>query len=126
MCRFNFSHKRNTITHMPLKNEYNENIAHTIRQINQRKVDHENLCNDNIDGGSKIAMKTHLDLGFGPKLDLPVGSGMSAGKKPRKPRTKKGGDLNDVLNVVGEIAPFFPLAMGLGKKPRKKKCLHQD
>ena len=102
---------------MPYQNAYNENIAHTIHQINQRKVDHENLCNDNIDGGSRIALKTHLDTGFGPTLDLPVGSG----KKPRATR-KKGGDLNDVLDTVGKLAPFVPLVMGLGKKaPRKKK-----
>ena len=105
---------------MPYRNSYNESIAHTIHQINQRKVDHENLCNDNIEGGSRIALKTHLDTGFGPTLDLPVGSGMSAGKKPRATRRKKGGDLNDVLDTVGKIAPLIPLAMGLGKKPRKK------
>ena len=104
---------------MPYRNSYNESIAHTIHQINQRKVDHENLCKDNIEGGSRIALKTHLDTGFGPTLDLPVGSGMSAGRK-RKPRAKKGGDLNDVLDTVGKIAPLIPLAMGLGKKPRKK------
>ena len=45
---------------------------------------------------------------------------MSAGKKPRATRRKKGGDLNDVLDTVGKIAPLIPLAMGLGKKPRKK------
>ena len=106
---------------MPYRNPYNENIAHTIHQINQRKVDYENLNNDNIEGSGKIALKTHLDTGFGPTLDLPVGSGMSAGKKPRA-RAKKGGDLNDVLDTVGKVASIAaPFVMGLGKKkPRKK------
>ena len=105
---------------MPYQNPYNENIAHTIHQINQRKVDFENLNNDNIEGSGRIALKTHLDTGFGPTLDLPTGSGMSAGAK-RKPR-KKGGDLNDVLDTVGKVASIAaPFVMGLGKKkPRKK------
>ena len=109
---------------MPYKNPCNENIAHTIHQINQRKVDFENLNNDNIEGSGRIALHTHLDTGFGPTLDLPTGSGMSAGRKPRA-RAKKGGDLNDVLDTVGKVAsiaaPFVPLAIGLGKKPRRKK-----
>ena len=34
---------------------------------------------------------------------------------------KKGGDLGDVIDTVGKIAPLVPLALGLGKKkPRKK------
>ena len=105
----------------PYYNPYNEQIAHTIHQINQRKVDFENLNNDNIEGSGKIALKTHLDTGFGPTLDLPTGSGMSAGRK-RQPR-KKGGDLNDVLDTVGKVASIAaPFVMGLGKKkaPRKK------
>ena len=120
MCGFNFSHKRYTKSHMPYDCPYNENIAHTIHQINQRKVDYENLHNDNIEGSGKFALQTHLDLGLGPTLDLPKGSGMSAGAK-RRPR-KKGGDLNDVLDTVGKVASIAaPFVMGLGKKPRKKK-----
>ena len=42
---------------MPYQNPYNENIAHTIHQINQRKVDFENLNNDNKEGSGKIALK---------------------------------------------------------------------
>ena len=107
---------------MPYDCSYNQNIAHTIHQINQRKVDFENLNNDNIEGSGKIALKTHLDTGFGPTLDLPVsGSGMSAGRK-RQPR-KKGGDLGDVIDTVGKVASIAaPFVMGLGKKkaPRKK------
>ena len=106
----------------PNYNPYNEQIAHTIHQINQRKVDFENLNNDNLEGSGRIALKTHLDTGFGPTLDLPVsGSGVSAGKTPRA-RAKKGGDLNDVLDPVGKVAPIAaPFVMGLGKKkPRKK------
>ena len=106
---------------MPYHNPYNEDIAHTIHQINQRKVAVENLNNDNIEGSGKIALKTHLDTGFGPTLDLPTGSGMSAGRR-RQPR-KKGVDLNDVLDTVGKVASIAaPFVMGLGKKkaPRKK------
>ena len=43
---------------MPYQNPYNENIAHTIHQINQRKVDFENLNNDNIEGSGRIALHT--------------------------------------------------------------------
>ena len=57
--------------------------------MNQRKVDHENLCNDNIDGGSRIALKTHLDTGFGPTLDLPVGSGMSWKKEKTESQKRR-------------------------------------
>ena len=61
-----------------------------------------------------------MDTGFGPTLDLPTGSGMSAGKKPRA-RAKKGGDWNDVLDTVGKVASIAaPFVMGLGKK--KAKC----
>ena len=53
---------------MPLLNSYNEHIADKMQNILQKKIEHENLHTDNLDGGSGYAMATHLDLGFGPKM----------------------------------------------------------
>ena len=102
---------------MPYDTPYNEEIAHRVHQINQRKVDYENAMH----GGSGFAAATHLDLGIGtPSLGV-RGSGMSGGGMT-------GGDWNDVVRTVGHVAetvePYArlgALALGAGKKPRRKK-----
>jgi hypothetical protein len=131
---------------MPFKNEYNEHIASKLKDILQKKVDHENLYTDNLEGGSGFAQATHLDLGFGPSAlgatstskpaTIPVedmlrnlpsmkasnDEDLEGGKKKAKAKAKttvkkKGKGLS-----AGGLSAGGLSAGGLsaGKKPRKK------
>ena len=136
---------------MPLMNSYNEHTADTMHNILQKKIEHENLHTDNLDGGSGYAMATHLDLGFGPKMlgatstskpatvpvedmlrSLPAmkssNDDLEGGKKKPKAKakttaTKKGKGLS-----AGGLSASGLSAGGLsaGKKPRKKSMKGGD
>jgi hypothetical protein len=53
---------------MPLYNPYNLEIAQQLGKIYQDKINHEDLYNDNLAGGSGFAAGYHLDSGYEPTL----------------------------------------------------------
>jgi hypothetical protein len=54
----------------PYYNSYNMEVANTLHNIYRNKIDHEDLHNDNLAGGSGFAADYHLDSGFGPTLGI--------------------------------------------------------
>ena len=130
---------------MPFKNSYNEQIADKMHNILQKKIDHENLHTDNLDGGSGYAMASHLDLGFGPKMlgatstskpaTIPVedmlrnlpsmkasNEDLEGGKKKPKAKAKTAVKKKGKGLSAGGLSAGGLSAGGLsaGKKPRKK------
>jgi hypothetical protein len=66
MCVQLFSHTN--YIHMPLYNPYNLEVAQQLGKIYQEKINHEDLYNDNLAGGSGFAAGYHLDSGYEPTL----------------------------------------------------------
>ena len=71
MCVKLFLTLINTKIHtMPYANSYNEQVANTLHSIYRNKIDHEDLHNDNLAGGSGFAAGYHLDSGYGPTIGI--------------------------------------------------------